>query len=112
MSPLVRLGTDRALIVLRTLTALPHVVIAVSAALGLLTGSGPLATVTAAVPFIVASLLAIPAGRKMLEFADANHRVPAAIAPLKIFATKLHMAWGLSLVLGLSSGKIFMRTMM
>ena len=109
MSPLVRLGTDRAVVILRTVAALPHVVVAAAAALSLVTGLGPLAKVEAAMPFVAASLLTIPAGRSMLEFASINHKVPAAIAPLKIFATKLHMAWGLSLVLGLVLGKFLTR---
>lgn len=109
MSPLVRLGTDRSLVVLKAATALPHAIIVAAVVSGLATGSGPLAALTASVPLLAASLFVIPSARNMLCFAEANHKVPDAIAPLKIFATKLHMAWGFSLVLGLALGNVLTR---
>ena len=102
-SPLVRLGTDRAVAVLKVAVALPYACIVATAAAGIVSaGMAP----EAGALLLAASLLTVPAARSLLAFADANHRVPAAIAPLKIFATKLHMAWGLSLVLGLGLGRV------
>lgn len=102
-SPLVRLGTDRAVSVLKVAVALPYACVTMTAAAGV--ASAGVAPGTVAL-LLAASLLTVPAARSLVAFADANHRVPAAIAPLKIFATKLHMAWGLSLVLGLGLGRV------
>lgn len=101
-SPLVRLGTERAVPILKAATLLPYAALAavtVAQASGLAPGLG--------IPYTLlpATLLSVPAAAAMLSFADANHRVPAQIAPLKIYATKLHMAFGMSLVLGLVASR-------
>ncbi len=54
-------------------------------------------------PVAAASLLAAPAAREMVAFADDNHTVPARVAPLKRFAVKWHILFGLCLCLGLGA---------
>jgi hypothetical protein len=46
-------------------------------------------------------LLSLPAAKSLLDFAFANHTVPAQIAPLKKYGVRWHVAMGLSLVAGL-----------
>jgi hypothetical protein len=46
-------------------------------------------------------VLSLPTAQSTLSFARDNHTVPALIAPLKKYATKWHISFGLSLVLGL-----------
>ncbi len=96
-SPLVRLGTERAVKVLTAATLTPYLGLLAGSlgALGLIPSSGMPLTV------LPAALLSLPAALALIRFACANHLVPAAIAPLKIYATKLHMAFGLSLIVGL-----------
>ncbi|KAG1664632.1 hypothetical protein FOA52_011769 [Chlamydomonas sp. UWO 241] len=89
-SPLVRLGTERATAVLLAATTAPYVLLVAAAVEGVL----PLA-------LIPATALSLPSALALYRFAADNHTEPKAIAPLKIFATKLHMAFGLALVIGL-----------
>ncbi|KAG2488133.1 hypothetical protein HYH03_013279 [Edaphochlamys debaryana] len=93
-SPLVRLGTERARHVLRGAAVLTHGAALAAAATGVL----PWATAAA-------TLLAAPAARAMVAFADENHTVPAKVAPLKRFAVKWHILTGLCLCAGLAAAR-------
>ncbi len=55
---------------------------------------------------LMATVLSLPAARHLIEFAIRNHRVPSRIAALKNFATQWHIAFGLSLVLGLVASRV------
>jgi 1,4-dihydroxy-2-naphthoate octaprenyltransferase len=93
-SPLVRLGAARAARVLRgALAGTYAVALALTAA-----GALPL-------PALLATAASLPAARALLAFADANHADAAAIAPLKRYAVKWHIAFGLALVAGLALGR-------
>jgi 1,4-dihydroxy-2-naphthoate octaprenyltransferase len=109
MSPLVRLGTDRAVKVLKVATGAPFLGILVAVGLSLLQGNATAIPGSGALmaPWTLAPalLLSLPAAKALLSFAEANHTVPAAIAPLKIFATKLHMSFGMTLICGLALGR-------
>lgn len=52
-------------------------------------------------PLLGCLLLSLPAAKSLLDYAFANHTVPAQIAPLKRFGVRWHVAMGLSLVAGL-----------
>jgi len=52
---------------------------------------------------LVATALSLPAARSLVAYAEANHTVPADIAPLKKFAIKWHMAFGGSAIAGLAA---------
>ncbi|KAF6265571.1 UbiA prenyltransferase family-domain-containing protein [Scenedesmus sp. NREL 46B-D3] len=90
MSPLVRLGTDSACQVLLAATAAPYLVALAAAAAG-----------ACPTPLLGCLLLSLPAAKSLLDFAFANHTVPAQIAPLKKYGVRWHVAMGLSLVAGL-----------
>jgi 1,4-dihydroxy-2-naphthoate octaprenyltransferase len=53
------------------------------------------------IPLLSCILLSLPAAKRLLDFAYANHAVPAQIAPLKKYGVCGHVAMGLSLVAGL-----------
>eukprot|EP00878_Enallax_costatus_P029182 GHUV01031622.1.p1 GENE.GHUV01031622.1~~GHUV01031622.1.p1 ORF type:complete len:213 (+),score=43.39 GHUV01031622.1:285-923(+) len=90
MSPLVKLGTERACKVLAVATASPYLIALAAAAAGVLP-----------VTLLACLTVSLQPAKQLLDFADANHMVPAAIAPLKKFGVKWHIAVGLSLTLGL-----------
>jgi 1,4-dihydroxy-2-naphthoate phytyltransferase len=101
MSPLVRLGTDRATMVLRCAVLAPYLLAALYLAAHLIMyfpGSMGLT-------LPLCTFLSLPFAINLINFAEANHRVPAVISSLKIYATKFHMAYGASLILGLTLGK-------
>ena len=89
-SPLVRLGLGRAVRLLSWVGVLPYAVCVASAVARAL----PL-------PPLLLSLLTLPLLRDMLAFAEANEHAPALLAPLKRYAVKWHVGFGLSLVAGL-----------
>lgn len=90
MSPLVRLGPDRALQVLRATIAVPYLVLGVAAAVGWL----PTAC-------LVASAASLPSANNLLSYA-ARHRASLEdIRPLKKYAIKWHTPLGLALAAGL-----------
>ncbi|WIA34374.1 hypothetical protein OEZ86_012710 [Tetradesmus obliquus] len=90
MSPLVRLGTEAACQVLLAATAGPYLIALAAAAAGV-----------CPTPLLGCLLLSLPAAKSLLDYAFANHTVPAQIAPLKKFGVRWHVAMGLSLVAGL-----------
>jgi 1,4-dihydroxy-2-naphthoate phytyltransferase len=101
MSPLVRLGTDRATVVLRSAVLAPYLLAALCLAAHLIMyfpGSMGLY-------LPLSTFLSLPFAINLINFAEANHRFPAVISSLKIYATKFHMAYGASLILGLTLGK-------
>ncbi|KAG2452071.1 hypothetical protein HYH02_003107 [Chlamydomonas schloesseri] len=93
-SPLVRLGTERARRVLRAAAIATHAGALAAAAAGALPW-----------PAAAATLLAAPAARAMVAFADENHTVPVRVAPLKRFAVKWHILFGLCLCGGLAAAR-------
>ncbi|GAX79957.1 hypothetical protein CEUSTIGMA_g7396.t1 [Chlamydomonas eustigma] len=112
MSPLVRLGTEKAVKVLRVATGAPFLGVVAAVVLGLILGANPTVShgsgaVVAPWTLMPALLLSVPAAMSLLSFAETNHTVPAAIAPLKIFATKLHIAFGMTLISGLALSRCF-----
>ncbi|KAG2423798.1 hypothetical protein HXX76_015074 [Chlamydomonas incerta] len=94
-SPLVRLGTERARRVLRAAAVATHAGALAAAAAGALPW-----------PAAAATLLAAPAARAMVAFADENHTVPVKVAPLKRFAVKWHVLFGLCLCAGLAAARV------
>jgi len=89
-SPLVRLGKAKGCQVLQAAVVLPY----------LMAFGASLSGVCS--PLMLGCLaLSLPTARSTLNFAKDNHTVPALIAPLKRYATKWHISFGLSLVLGL-----------
>ncbi|GLC71657.1 hypothetical protein PLESTF_001146300 [Pleodorina starrii] len=98
-SPLVRLGTELGRKVLRAAAIATQ-----AAALG--------AAAAGALPWAAAAAvtLAAPAARTMVAFADDNHTVPERVAPLKRFAVKWHILFGLCLCLGLAAARLLAGT--
>eukprot|EP00878_Enallax_costatus_P047251 GHUV01057708.1.p1 GENE.GHUV01057708.1~~GHUV01057708.1.p1 ORF type:complete len:129 (+),score=37.97 GHUV01057708.1:242-628(+) len=76
--------------VLAVATASPYLIALAAAAAGVLP-----------VTLLACLTVSLQPAKQLLDFADANHMVPAAIAPLKKFGVKWHIAVGLSLTLGL-----------
>jgi len=91
MSPLVRLGPDRALQVLRVVVGLPYAALLASVATGWL----PRACV-------IASLLSGPGALELLRYAREHASDPVRIRPLKKYAIKWHTPFGLALAAGLA----------
>lgn len=95
MSPLVRLGPDRALQVLRVIVAVPYLVLGVAAIQQWL----PTAC-------LVASAASLPFAVNLLTYA-AKHRASLEdIRPLKKFAIKWHTPLGLALAASLAFARI------
>ncbi|GIL60286.1 hypothetical protein Vafri_14916 [Volvox africanus] len=94
-SPLVRLGTERGRKVLRAAAAATQAAALAAAAGGVLPWAAGAAT-----------LLAAPAARTMVAFADEHHLVPARVAPLKRFAVTWHIQYSLCLCLGLAAARL------
>lgn len=94
-SPLVRLGTDQGRKVLR------------AGVIGTYATAGA-AAVSGALPLTAAGALALslPAAQELVAFADANYAVAAKIAPLKKYAVKWHVLFGMSMCLGLAVGRL------
>lgn len=53
-------------------------------------------------PVLAALVLSLPAGKTLVDYAWANHQVPAQIAILKKFGVKWHVAMGACLIAGLA----------
>ena len=100
-SPLVRLGTERATEVLRCVVYAPYLLALAFLAVSLF--SPLMGSISLSLP--LSTFLSLPFAISLVKFAENNHTVPSSIAPLKIYATKFHMAYGASLILGLSLGK-------
>ncbi|GLI70846.1 hypothetical protein VaNZ11_015857 [Volvox africanus] len=94
-SPLVRLGTERGCKVLRAAATATQAAAIAAAAAGALPWAAGAAT-----------LLAAPAARTMVAFADEHHLVPARVAPLKRFAVTWHILYSLCLCLGLAAARL------
>jgi 1,4-dihydroxy-2-naphthoate octaprenyltransferase len=64
----------------------------------LLLSAGVAGVVPLLVPLVC--LLSLPQARDLVQFAFMNHTVPAAIAPLKRWAIKWHVAMAACLIAG------------
>mmetsp|Transcript_29427 Transcript_29427/g.82976 ORF Transcript_29427/g.82976 Transcript_29427/m.82976 type:complete len:443 (+) Transcript_29427:148-1476(+) len=89
MSPLVRLGPERASRVLNGAVAVPYMMLAVGTALGILPW-----------PLAIASFASMPWAMELIDYVEANHAVPSVIRYCKLYAIKWHCAMGLCLSLG------------
>jgi len=92
MSPLVRLGTERGVAVLRGAIAATYA----AAAVGVAAGALPPVAVA------LAATVSLRAAARTVDFAARNHREPLLVAPLKRFATAWHISLGGGLAAGLA----------
>ncbi|KAK9823681.1 hypothetical protein WJX72_004586 [[Myrmecia] bisecta] len=95
-SPLVRLGSQGGLKVLRSAVIALYVLAAAGSAAGLLPWTVPAAMV-----------VSLPKARSLLDFAEAHLHVPALIKPLKQYAVKWHCMAGIAIVVGLLAPRWF-----
>eukprot|EP00891_Asterochloris_glomerata_P004453 jgi/Astpho2/4453/Aster-00063 len=96
LSPLVRLGTKRALSVLHNAIRYALLLPAAAAALEIFSWWW--------FPF---SILPLIEAFRLEAFSLANHHNPAAVRPLKLYAIRVHVACGVALALSLACGRLF-----